>query len=105
MKIENNEDTLAIIQRFFDAIEHLKKDGIIGGVKTVTERYGINRWNLLTMKKDPKLCGAFRSAWLSYIVRDYKVSPYWLLLGDGDFYASGFDAEIVKKLNGNCTKK
>lgn len=102
MKIENNEDTIKIIGRFFEAIDHLRDDKIIGGLKTITERYGMNRWNTITMRKDASLCGAFRSAWLAYLVRDYKISPFWLLLGEGDFYQTGFNAEIVKKLQINC---
>lgn len=102
MKVDNNQDTLAIVSRFFGAIDRLREDGVIGGLKTITDRYGLNRWNIITMRKDPVMCGGFRAAWLSYIVRDYKVSPFWLLLGDGEFYQTGFDAEIVRKLQINC---
>ena len=77
-----------IAVRFFDALERLKADGCIGGLKTITDRYGL-----------------FRPSWVQFLVRDYHVNPYWLLLGSGDFYASGFTSEIVKNLNKNCTEK
>lgn len=104
--MENSNDNIEIVERFCQAIERLKQDKCIGGLKTITERYGINRWNFISLRKAPEEChGRFRSAWIAYLVRDYHVSPYWLLLGDGDFYANGFSAEIVKKLQKNCNKK
>lgn len=102
MKIENNEETLAIIDRFFEVLDRLKEDGIIRGVQTFTTRYNINRWNLLCMRKEPQLCGGFRVHWLSALVRDYKVNPYFLLLGEGGIYMPGFTPEIIQKLQINC---
>lgn len=105
MNTELNKDTIEVTSRFFSALERLTADKVIRGTKTFTTRYGISRWNFLTMKKQPALCSQFRSAWLMYLVRDYGVNPYWLLLGSGDFYAPGFDAEKVKKLQIDCKKK
>lgn len=104
--MENPNDNIEIVERFCQAIERLKQDKCIGGLKTITERYGINRWNFISLRKEPQeYYGRFRSSWIAYLVRDYKVSPYWLLLGDGDFYAPGFSAEIVKKLQVDCKRK
>lgn len=105
MDVSKNEDTVAIVKRFFEAIDRLIADKVIRGFKTFTTRYGINRENMVTMKRTLSSFGQFRPAYLAYLVKDYKVSPYWLLLGEGDFYIAGFDAEIVKKLNENCKKK
>lgn len=105
MKTELNKDTIEVASRFFLALERLTADKVIRGTKTFTTRYGISRWNLLTMKKEPSLCSQFRAAWLTYLVRDYCVNPYWLLLGSGEFYAPGFDAELVKKLQIDRNKK
>lgn len=94
-----------IVNRFFSALGKLKEDGCIGGLKTLTTRYGFNRWNATTLRDDPQgHYSSFRSSWLQFLVRDYHVNPYWLLLGSGDFYAAGFTAEIVKNLNINCMK-
>lgn len=79
-------DSQAIVVRFFNALQRLKDDHRIRGKKTFTERYGINRWNMLTLEKEPSR-DIFQPAWLTYLVRDYGVSPIWLLLGEGDFYA------------------
>ena len=103
---ENDKGTIEIVERFFQALDRLKTDKVIGGLKTYTERYGLNRWNVSSLRKDPAECyGRFRPSWLQHLVRDYKVSPFWLLLGEGDFYTAGFSAEIVKKLQENRTKK
>lgn len=82
------EHSRIIVQRFFAALRRLKADGIIRGKLTFTRRYGINRWNLNTLEKDPSR-GIFQVAWLSYLVDDYKVSPMWLLTGDGPFFIDG----------------
>lgn len=106
MEKEQEQDNIAIVTRFCQAIDRLKQDRCIGGLKTITDRYGINRWNFMSLRNTIEESHArFRSAWIAYLVRDYKVNPYWLLLGEGDFYAAGFDAEIVKKLQADCKAK
>ena len=87
-----------IVVRFFSAIDRLKADGCIGGLKTITDRYGINRWNIMSLREKPaEYYGRFRPSWVQFLVRDYHINPYWLLLGSGEFYATGFTSEIVKK--------
>lgn len=106
MEKEKDSVSVEIINRFFDAIGRLISDGCIRGLQTFTRRYGLNRWNIIYLRENPEDCiGRFRASWLQYLVRDYHVSPYWLLLGSGDFYAAGFTPEIIKKLTKNCTKK
>lgn len=95
-----------IVNRFFGALDRLKDDGCIRGLKTITDRYGLNRWNVMSLRSEPsEYYGRFRPSWLQFLVRDYHVNPYWLMLGSGDFYTAGFTAEIVRNLNKNCTKK
>ena len=78
-------DSQEIVKRFFEALYRLKTDRKIRGKQTFTNRYGINRWNMLTLEKEPER-DIFQAAWLGYLVRDYGVSPLWLLTGKGDFY-------------------
>ena len=78
-------DSRQIVLRFFEALNRLKEDKVIRGKKTFTERYGINRWNMNTLEKEPDR-DIFQVAWLTYLVRDYNVSPKWLLTGEGEFY-------------------
>lgn len=98
-------DNAAVVSRFFAAIDRLIADGVLRGLKTFTDKYGINRWNFQSMRKDHAAGGTFHPCWLTYMVRDYKVSPLWLLTGEGDFWMAGFDASTVQKLQINCTEK
>ena len=95
------EQSQIIVRRFFEAVHRLKADKVIRGKQTFTARYGINRWNFNTLEKEPER-DIFQVAWLGFLVTDYKVSPWWLLVGEGTFYQPGWDAEKVKKLSETC---
>lgn len=90
-----SEDSQKIVGRFFEALTRLKDYNKIRGKKTFTERFGINRWNLLTLEKDHSR-DIFQPAWLNYLVTGYGVSAEWLLTGQGDF----FDPKRQKKSEG-----
>lgn len=47
------EDSQKVVRRFFEALQVLKRERIIRGKQTFTARYGINRWNLNTLEKEP----------------------------------------------------
>lgn len=93
-----------IVRRFFETLSRLKQDRIIRGKQTFTSRYGINRWNMNTLQKEPSR-DIFQVAWLAFLVKDYKVSPLWLLTGEGDFYQPGWDATLVKALQNTCKQR
>ena len=78
-------ESQAIVKRFFEALYRLKEDRKIRGKQTFTREYGINRWNLNTLEKEPER-DLFQVCGLSFLVRDFDVSPMWLLTGFGDFY-------------------
>lgn len=86
-----------VVDRFFEALKLLAERKVIRGKKTFTEKYGINRWNLLTLEKD-RTRDIFQVAWLSYLVDDFGMSALWLLTGRGEPFAaqnkSGRQAEI-----------
>lgn len=89
-------DSQIIVARFFEALATLKSQKVIRGTKSFTDRYGINRWNLNTLHLDHSR-DIFQPAWLTYLARDFHLSPSWLLTGQGDFFAPGWDAQSVKK--------
>ena len=78
-------ESQAVVRRFFEALYRLKDEKRIRGKQTFTRQYGINRWNLNTLEKEPER-DIFQVAWLTYLVRDFGVSPMWLLTGRGNFY-------------------
>ncbi|WP_290431867.1 hypothetical protein [Muribaculum intestinale] len=76
------EDSQVIIRRFFQALQYLKEQKIIRGKQTFTRQFGINRWNMNTVEKEPSR-DMFQTAWLTYLVTEYGVSADWLLTGRG----------------------
>ena len=92
-----SEQSQVIVRRFFEALQRLKADKVIRGKQTFTNRYGINRWNMNTLEKEPER-DMFQAAWLYYLTTDYKVSPEWLLTGQGEFYRDGWSAVLVKNI-------
>lgn len=76
---------VAITKRFFRALEELRTYKKIRGLQTFTRRYGLNTWNMVTIKKDPET-HILKSECLTFLVRDYGVSAEWLLLGIGDMF-------------------
>lgn len=92
-----SERSQVIVRRFFEALQILKANKIIRGKQTFTTRYGINRWNLNTLEKEPER-DIFQVAWLEYLVNDYKVSPLWLLSGGGSFFVDGWNFCTVKSM-------
>ncbi len=81
------EDSQKVVGRFFEALYRLKDLGIIRGKKTFTERFGVNRWNLISLEKDHSR-DIFQPAWLTYLVNEYGVSAQWLLTGQGEMLSS-----------------
>lgn len=78
-------DSQQIVKRFFEAIYALKARKEIRGKQTFTAKYNINRWNFNTLEKAPDR-DIFQPAWLTYLVRDWKVSSQWLLTGQGEMF-------------------
>lgn len=68
--------------RFFFALEQLITKGDLSCVSEFCKRYDINERLAYYQRKDPER-NILKTAWLSYIVRDYNVSAEWLLLGEG----------------------
>lgn len=83
MKI--SPEGIAITKRFFKAIDKLKEDKLIRGLKTFTTEFGINYWNINTVKNQPER-SVLKPEWIYYIVKEYKVSSEWIITGRGRFY-------------------
>lgn len=80
-----SNDGIEITKRFFSAIDILKMQGKIHGLKVFTDKHNINRWNLYTIKKNPDKA-LLKPEYILYLCRDYNVSLDWIFYGEGDFY-------------------
>jgi len=78
----NNPESIAIINRFYEAIDVLISERQLRGVKTFTDKYNINRWNLNTVRKNPE-SDMFQLVWVSYLIMDFGVSAEWIMTGKG----------------------
>lgn len=83
----NNPQSVAIVERFFTAIDALIQMRTIRGLQTFTRKYDINRRNLQTLRKEPQR-DIFQPCWLTYLVVDYGVSAHWLLTGKGTIFGN-----------------
>lgn len=74
-----------ITNRFFEAIEILRMQKKIRGLKTITDEYGANQGNTQYIKTDPS-SHVLKPELLAYLVRKYNVSADWLLCGTGEMF-------------------
>lgn len=78
-----SDDAIAITKRFFIALDLLREQKKIRGIKTFTDKYNLNYWNMATLKKEPHK-RILKTEYIMYLVRDFSVSSMWLLLGEGE---------------------
>jgi hypothetical protein len=79
------EEQNMIVGRFFEALAWLKETRQLRGLKTFTDRYGINRRSLRRLQLNPST-NDFKAAWLTYLVTDFGISAQWLLTGEGQMH-------------------
>lgn len=78
-------DTLAIMQRFFDAFQTSLDNQRIKNITKFCEDNHIDKRHFYVQRKDLGR-GFFEVSWLVPLIRDCKVSPRWLLTGEGYMY-------------------
>lgn len=81
-----SREGVLVTKRFFEAIDMLKAQKKIRGLQTFTNRYEINRWNLVTVRTQPEV-SVLKPEWIVYLVRDYGISAEWILLGRGGMFS------------------
>ncbi|WP_298072343.1 hypothetical protein [uncultured Bacteroides sp.] len=80
-----SDEGVLVTKRFFEAIDTLKAQKKIRGLQTFTNKYKINRWNMITVRTKPKV-SVLKPEWIVYLVRDYGISANWILLGNGKIF-------------------
>lgn len=85
MIIKISPEGVAITKRFFLALDTLQMQRKIRGLKTITDKYGLNYWNMSTLRNEPEK-RFLKPECLSFLVRDYGISADWLLCGVGQMF-------------------
>jgi len=84
--INVSSEGAAITKRFFHAIDVLIVQRKMRGLNTFAQKYNINYWNLCTLRKEPER-RVLKVEYVSFLVRDFGVSPTYILLGVGSIMA------------------
>ena len=84
MRVIGDTET-AIADRFFFALEELRRRRVIRGLQTFTRKHNINYGNMNTLKNN-RDNHAIKTEYLAWLAQDYGVSCDWLLLGNGEMF-------------------
>jgi hypothetical protein len=82
-KSDHHPEYIELTDRFFSALEALSQQKVIRGKATFVKRYGLDLRNFYKVR-DHKI--RIKPEWLVYLVKDYKVSSEWLLMGRGGMF-------------------
>lgn len=81
-----NQDTLDVMARYFEVMNELadaKK--LPGGISGYCSTYGIDKRHWYAQRANPGR-GYFEIAWVIPLIKYFKVSANWMLLGTGKKY-------------------
>lgn len=78
------QECLDITKRFFEALDAIKEQKRMRGMKTFSQKYGEDYRNFCRWRKAGL---RIKQEWLTYLVRDYYVSARWLLTGQGNMFS------------------
>lgn len=80
-----NDDTIAIMERFFQAFQTSLENKIIKNISQFCAGNNIDKRHFYVQRKDMGR-GFFEVGWLVPLIRDCGVSANWLLTGKGTMY-------------------
>lgn len=93
MRLNIAPEGVAITKRFFLTLDTLITKRKLRGMKTFTDKYNINYWNLSSLKKEPER-RILKVEWLAHLVNDYEVNANWLLCGRGNMFTSSKNIDL-----------
>lgn len=80
-----SDGTLAVMDRYFQAMEACKRQKLIKSVSDYCTEYGIAKPHYYTQRKDLNR-GFFEVGWMLPLVEKCHVSAYWLMTGKGQMF-------------------
>lgn len=99
---KNNIDGVEITKRFFIAIDVLRANKVIRGLKTFTRKYNINYGNMNTLKNHSK-DRILKPEYIAYLCKGYGISPKWILTGEGNIFDDKFENNLIIKKKSSTT--
>ncbi|MCD7720924.1 MAG: helix-turn-helix domain containing protein [Prevotellaceae bacterium] len=73
---------LDTMQRYFDAVDVCRREGLIPDLTAMLREYGIHKSGFYTQRRERQR-GYFEVGWLLPLVERCGVSAHWLLTGKG----------------------
>lgn len=92
------DETIAVMERFFKALDAVIDAKIIRGIHTYCNDFGVDRRHLYAQRKDLGK-GFFEIYWILPLIQHYGISSNWLLFGKGEMFKrrkSGLQTEKAK---------
>lgn len=85
-----SDDTIAIMGRFFEALNMCLEQKLLKTINGFCSDYGIDKRHLYAQRKDLGK-GFFEVSWLLPLINDCGISSTWLLTGKGLM----FDTSVI----------
>ena len=77
-----NQDTIAIMQRFFEAIEICRQNKLIPSYTEFCSDNNIDKAHFYTQRKDLGR-GFFEVGWIVPLIKECGISANWIMTGKG----------------------